>query len=189
MEYPPFVLLQHIDFKAMRPREAREFCECFVQEVPNRVGILCSRVSGMRAEDAFSLASFDLIEAWMAGVVDSRPKSAVELNRDRQQLQGKWSFLDVGSVTLSDSSISIGVDVGIYVAEYLRRNRPELNWSVARGGITNVTYNHPVLGCFSGKTTYSPIHAGYIMAMKCCDALGTQRIDLARFVAYKLEDR
>jgi hypothetical protein len=63
---------------------------------------------------------------------------------------------------LSNESFSIAADVGIYLGEVLRKQRPALRWALCTRPKSDISYNLPVLE--GGKMPVDPIHLAVVLA-------------------------
>jgi hypothetical protein len=187
MSYPPFALLQNLDPKALTDHEALVFVRRFIDSIPERLDILCARVPGIDPANLFSNRSLELIEEWMPTVVSSRPETTEEIEEKTRQFAGKWSFLAAETRVLTDQSLYIGCDVGIFLGEHMKSMRPSLQWMRQKGIQRELTYNHPVLGKFKGDANYSPIITGRVLARKACKDLANKSLHLAQFLSGSLE--
>lgn len=142
------------DFWAMEAAEADRFLRTFVASIPERIealGAFIASTSGFedwRADG--SPASLDAVTPWMLRVLERRrpaeqdPPQPWYVPRAEGGPPPPWVFAD------PDLARSVSVDVGMYIASCLQRERPKLRWARAKGK-RDMDYNQPVLKgyCFS----------------------------------------
>ena len=83
---------------------------------------------------------------WMASNIEKRPLSPQEI----AQIQDSLSYpFSMGGIQVTDDitplSYSIATDVGIYLGEVLKRNKPSLRWSQNLSNKNAMSYGEPLL--------------------------------------------
>ena len=92
---------------------------------------------------------------WLACNVETRPRSASELDAIESSLLFPVS---ISAVVPNDRSVSLGIDIGMYLGEVLRALHPSLVWSLKLGGKSHFDYGRPVLEGFHHGVAMNPVH-------------------------------
>ena len=152
---PPFELA----FDEWGGREARTFFNWFVAHIDERLGVLreFAASEGVRELDLSSDSLYDL-GAFFSGHVKGRPKTA----REKEVLREEWArrpavlqvHYDPDREVLNEETISLCFDVGIYLAETLRREHDALRWDLWKH--KTVERNRPVIVGFTTSVPLDP---------------------------------
>lgn len=160
---PPRVPLA---FREMTKQELREYRDWFHQSIPERIEMLAAFVQSTPGyeewEPDYSPNSLDLLGEWFAAHVETRPRTPEEMERLRAQLRAgydptdiKTSFvleLEPADWTLTNTTVSLCTDIGMYLSQVFLREHPELKWSQVLRSKRSVDYGQPVLTGFCGGT-------------------------------------
>ena len=167
-EYPEFGLLRGVDFRTLDRRGAKAFFQAFMAEVPGRLKVLEGAV-GTIAGDVrldFSEQSLLAVSELCVHAATARVRSDEDLAALKSQLRPAWSFLELDRFVPDSSTLSLGVDSSIYLAECLRTRFPVLAWSLSPEGPRCADYNRPVVWGFPWGIAFEPIRTGSITAIK-----------------------
>lgn len=150
---PPFTL----KFRELSKRELNEYFQWFFEVSSQRVDQLQKAVNSSPGfEDwrpNFTTSSLGPLGRWFATSVNIRRRTEEEI----AELRGRSKFpIEIPNEELTNETFSIAVDVGIYLAEVLRRNHPTLRWEQPLGNKRDIDYGQPVLVGF-GPVPFNPI--------------------------------
>lgn len=165
MPYELFTSRVGFDFESMSTKDSERYVQEFIERVPYRLTQLQGVVSSDRPWLAdLSQDSLRALEPWFEGAVRTRPRTPSETTAIYSIAPGWFRDVPLDS-ELTIETISFAIDVGIYVAECLKRQYPErLHWRRENGGRRNMNYNRAVLGGFAKKIAFEPILIGTNLA-------------------------
>ncbi|HTV31997.1 MAG TPA: hypothetical protein VME69_02685 [Methylocella sp.] len=123
---PPFTL----KFRDMSADELKSYRRWFLEAIPSRIIELQSALSSdpnfKDWKPEYSQASIEALGLWLSHQVETRPRSAEEVDR----IKGRAAFdFDVSSEELTNRTFSLAVDAGMYFGETLRSHYPHLEWA------------------------------------------------------------
>jgi hypothetical protein len=139
---PPFTL----KFREMSRQELNDYFEWFQIVRPQRIEELIQAVKespgfeDWRAD--YSPGSLVRLGEWFAAQVETRPRTAEELEQVRRQ---QTFPIDVPGQELTNRTFSLAIDVGMYVSGVFLRNHPGLRWTALFGNKQSIDYGQPVL--------------------------------------------
>lgn len=157
--YSLFSLPHGFKFDQLTRQQARENLRAVVERIPERLGMLESLVRlelpAWRAD--YSEESLATLGEWYVRHVEERPVMAQETVVLKRQMGPGLEFIAEGQIELTRESYSIGIDVGLYIAECIRSRCPRTVWGVELRSKSYIYYNKPVLSGFTHRHEYSPI--------------------------------
>jgi hypothetical protein len=149
---PPFTL----NFKEMSKLELRDYYRWFLGIIANRLAELAGAVRGTPGFESwaadFTPSSLDALGNWFATEVETRPRTLEEM----EELAAKSAF-PMSSRVLTNRTISLAVDIGMYLSQVLLRNNSSLKWDQLFRGKTYIDYGQPVLIGFIDKVPRNPV--------------------------------
>lgn len=150
---PPFSLR----FGEMSKKELREYAAWFQKIIPERVEDLARYVTSTPGFESWkpdcSVASLKPLGAWFAGKVETRPRTAEEI---QAVLAGSPYPIDVPAEDLTDETFSLAFDIGLYLSQVFLAAHPQLRWEQPLGSKRHIDYGQPVLIGF-GKVPFNPV--------------------------------
>ena len=161
---PPFRTLK---FAEMTRKELREYDRWFRDEIPRRIGILTKAVNSSTSfegwEPSSAPQSLNSLGDWFASQVATRRHTRDELKRIPSHIRD-WAT----GGELTDRTISLAVDVGMYLSQVFTHNYPSLKWDQIFGSKRFVDYGQPVLVGF-GKAPFNPVSMMLTLAYGLAD--------------------
>jgi hypothetical protein len=149
---PPF----RLKFGEMSKKELKEYSKWFQEMIPQRIEELAKAVKeslGFETWQAdFSPGSLNKLGEWFQSQVTTRP-------RDEEELQKIASLpfpTEVPNRELTNRTISLAIDVGMYLSQVFRRQHPSLKWDTVLGSKQSIDYGQPVLLGF-GRVPFNPV--------------------------------
>lgn len=155
---PPFSL----KFTEMPKRELRQYFQWYLNVLPERIGILTGAVRqspGWETWEAdYSPDSLNTLGEWFATQVQTRARTPEEIQEEIRRIG--TSFPDpqavVSSNILTIRTLSLAMDVGMYVSQVFLKSHPSLRWDQPLGGKTFVDYGQPGLAGFGPRGIFNP---------------------------------
>jgi len=99
----------------------------------------------------FSPVSLSSLDDWLATQVQTRRRTQEELQKITS---GSRHPIPIENWKLTDRTISLAVDIGMYLSQVLLTNHSSLQWDQPFGGKNFIDYGQPVLVEF----TYGPFN-------------------------------
>ena len=144
--------------RELSKRELREYDRWFHEVTPERVGELADFVRRSPGFEHwrpdYSRGSLDSLGRWLATKVETRQRTQEELDEIASRLPHREY---VSQNALTDRTISLAYDVGMYLGEVLVRNNPTLGWDQIFGSKRFIDYGRPVIVGFRGKVPFNPV--------------------------------
>jgi hypothetical protein len=106
------------------------------------------------------LDSLDALGEWFRRHVEVCPRSSEEMKNIRDKLAFPIEF---PNLELTDKTLSIFMDIGIYLGQVLRKNHPALHWEQIINNKRFVDYGYPVLVGFT-NAPLNPIRIVNVLA-------------------------
>jgi len=157
---PPFPL----KFREMSKKDLVTYRDWFHAVMPERLQELTRAVNstpefeGWRAD--YTPASLDLLGEWFRRQVETRPRSAAELEKIRASLTFP---IDIPNEELTERSFSLAADVGMYFGQVIIQNLPGTGWDQALKNRKMVDYGQPVIVGF-GPMSLNPVGIAVTLA-------------------------
>lgn len=155
--YTAFPLPDNTHFREMSRAEAKKVVQQIEAMIPSRLELLSTVVRyelpTWRAD--LSRSSLPQLGVWLDRHSEGRQLSSRERESVLRQLGDKWSFLLGDRLVMTPLSLSLGLDVSLYVAESIRSGRDWIRWRPGKPPKLSASYNKPVLGGFADDLEFS----------------------------------
>lgn len=159
MKYRPVEFpFETTDFYGLSSKQAKEFFEFYIKEIPIRMEFLHKYLIHEGIEMQFDYSPESLIElwSWYLGKVKIRKKSKMELIMEAVKYP-RWMresiMEDIYEVTAGEVYFW---DVAIYFAEVIVRNNSSIHWGYFTHPKKDMSVNRPVLLGFEKKINLDP---------------------------------
>jgi hypothetical protein len=144
-----------------KPFEARGYFDWFLENIETRIAALGEAIVETGSSDWLdgTPASLTRLGDWLERSIVVAKKGAEQKSQEIEALPPVLRKIGESVVEdwdLTPESLSIAVDVGIYLGEVFRRNLSEVEWVLCNRPKSNVSFHQPVLRGF-GKRTLDPI--------------------------------
>lgn len=150
---PPFMLA----FREMTKKELMAYNDWFHKVIPERIQILTSAINSTpgyeKWEPDYTPVSLEPLGEWFLAQAETRPRTQEEI--DKIQSQSKFS-IHIPSDELTNKTVSLAMDIGMYVSQVFVKNHPELEWSQPFGNKSFIDYGRPVLISFT-SAPFNPV--------------------------------
>ena len=147
------------DFQSMSRKELKEQFNWYLSQIPQRTEILAEAIHSTTGYDEwnpyFSPESLIPLGQWFAERVETRKLTEEEKARICSTTPDRLKSF-VGEDELTDRTISLAIDIGMYMAQVFLRNVPSLKWKLQLGSKRNFDYGQPVLEGFGNKVCFNP---------------------------------
>ena len=140
--HPPIPL----KFRERSRKELEAYRIWFHQVRAGRIAELTRAVKSTagyeRWEPDATPASLDVLGSWLEGQVETRRKTAEEVEGIRAKLRFP---IDIPEDQLTDRTFSLAMDIGMYFAEVILKNVPGTRWDQPLKGRNVADYGQPVI--------------------------------------------
>ena len=149
---PPFATLK---FREMSKRDLRNYYDWFLKQIPERIEILTMAVNSSSHgfqlwQPTYAPESLSTLGSWFSSQIQTRNKTLEELKSslisyDKVETQN-WIF--------TNHTLSIAMDVGMYLSQVFLRNHPQLKWDQLFGNKRFIDYGQPRTGWFRRRCSF-----------------------------------
>jgi hypothetical protein len=161
---PPF---QSLKFEKMSKKELKDYARWFHEVLPRRVEVLAEAVRQSPGFEQWtpSLAPDSLasLGPWFKAQVNVRQRTPEELNALPAHIR------DWAKDELTDRTISVAMDVGMYLSQVFLANKPTLQWDQIFGSNKFIDYGQPVLTGLGNNVPFNPVRMMITMAYGLAD--------------------
>lgn len=177
---PPFL----VEHETMTKKELREYFDWFQTMIPERIRELTHAVRGtfrfQNWEPDLTPESLDELGHWFVGQIEIRSRTEHEVQEIKNH---SASPIKIPREELDDKTLSLAMDVGIYISQVFLKNHPTLRWDQPLKNNKYAHYGHAVLAGFRAgiyEDHFNPMHMmkvfAYDVAKKGKDAAGLQAL-------------
>lgn len=155
--------------KEMSKSELKKYFEWFLTTLPQRVYALAGAVRSSPGFETWQAdetpESLGALGAWFEAQVKTRTMTSAE----RNDIVAKGSFpVEIPSDELTEHSLSVAMDVGMYFSQTLIKNYPSLRWQQPLNNKNFVDYGQPVLSGF-GPVALNPVRTMIVLSYGLAD--------------------
>ena len=142
---PPVTL----QFQEMTKKELKNYFQWYMYILPERIEELTSAVNQTAGFEGWqpdlTPSSLDLLGEWFASNVERRFRT----EKEKQEMKEKLiSPIEISDYELTEQTISISMDIGMYVSQVFLKNNPSLKWEQPFGSKNNIDYGQPAIAKF-----------------------------------------
>jgi hypothetical protein len=150
----------------MPRNELRRYFEWFLGEIPQRVDELTSAVRGDPDFGSWTpdctRSSLEVLSKWYVGQVSTRALSEKER---RAKVPDERLLVAVPDSELTGHTLSVAMDIGMYLSQVFLRQFPALRWLQRLGSKRHVDFGQPVLAGF-GRVNLNPVRVSLTYAYR-----------------------
>ena len=155
--------------------EAKQYFNWFMDQMPFRLQILKDMVASTIPEPLFSSLSeqaFYEMGVWLDKHLDMRELSPEEIEQNLV-IFPQWIHSSLPKMVLSERSISLCMDIGIYFGKMMIHNHPTLFWDYVRKPKSDANFQKTVISGFPKKMNLNPVQIVYVIANKKMNGVST----------------
>ncbi|MBG9819595.1 MULTISPECIES: hypothetical protein [Bacillus] len=186
MEYvlmePPIIMES---FETLSKKETKILFDWFVNQIPLRIEVLKNVTNG-EVDFNFTPESLIDIYSWFLSQVEIYELSEEEIGKELEELRQYPDFiyedekksLLANPIEIAKVDYAIAMDIGIYYAEVIRRNHPQVEWTYFTKPKTYAYLNKPILHFEEGDSIYyerEPIDLMFILNQRIKKGEVTER--------------
>ncbi|NPC93597.1 hypothetical protein HOO54_15465 [Bacillus sp. WMMC1349] len=151
---PPFKMK---DFEEMTKKEANEFFDWFIEEIPSRIEVLKEQTEHKIKLDYSKESLIDLF-TWYLSQITVYELSEEEIQANLDDLcqypdfvyESEKERLLKNPVELKKENYTLAMDIAIYYGEVIIKNFPQIQWTFFTKPKSQSDLNEPIL-CFEEK--------------------------------------
>jgi hypothetical protein len=157
-----------LKFAVMTKTELREYNRWFQDVLPQRTCELAKALNSSAGfedwQPNYKPESLNSLGNWFASQVETRPHTRDELKRIPPHIRD-WGI----SGELTDRTISLAMDVGMYLSQVFLRNDASMKWDQIFGSKRFIDYGQPVLVRVGTKVPFNPVRIMLSLAYGLAD--------------------
>jgi hypothetical protein len=165
---PPFIL----EFRTMSQREASEYYGWFIEQIPIRIRILEQVVQSVPSYQSWQAdgtpESLDKLGHWFSQQVRTRKKTEKEKEEIYRKAPSWFRNVETGDWELTDQTLSLAIDIGMYFGYIIKKNVPGLEWILIKKPRNDADFQQPVLAGKS-KLVLNPVRIVVTYAYSLAD--------------------
>ena len=150
---PPFPLL----FRERSKTELETYGAWFHEVAPQRIAKLMTTVRNTPGYESWepnaTPESLDILGRWFEGEVETREKTADEIDETRAKLTFP---IDIPEDELTDKTLSLAMDIGMYFGQVILKNLTGTRWDQPLKKKNFADYGQPVIMGF-GTVPLNPV--------------------------------
>ena len=144
-------------FFELTPKQAKEYFLWYTSEIPNRIALLWEYIKQKRPEaEPFDYSPESLIPLWewYETKIEQVPMTAKEIE-SRVRMFPKYleSEIQKNTKKFTDETLSLALDISIYLGEVVVKNHPHLRWNYRTRPKREISVYRPVIDGLNYKMT------------------------------------
>lgn len=157
-------------FFELTPKQAKEYFLWYKSEIPNRIALLWEYMKQERPEaEPFDYSPESLIPMWewYETKIEQVPMTAKEIE-SRVRIFPKYLESEIRKNTkkFTDKTLSLALDISIYLGEVVVKNHPHLRWNYRTRPKREVSVYRPVIDGLNYKMTFEPTRIVFVQMLK-----------------------
>ena len=157
-------------FFELTPKQAKEYFLWYTSEIPNRIALLWEYMKQERPEtEPFDYSPESLLPLWewYEQKIEQVPMTAEEIER-RVRVFPKYLESEIRKNTkkFTDETLSLALDISIYLGEVVVKNYPHLRWNYRTRPKREISVYRPVIDGLKYKDTLEPSRSLFVLTLK-----------------------
>lgn len=157
-------------FFELTPKQAKEYFLWYKSEIPNRIALLLEYMKQEHPEaEPFDYSPESLIPLWewYETKIEQVPMTAKEIE-SRVRIFPKYLESEIRKNTkkFTDKTLSLALDISIYLGEVVVKNHPHLRWNYRTRPKREVSVYRPVIDGLNYKMTFEPTRIVFVQMLK-----------------------
>jgi hypothetical protein len=156
----------------MKKKEIEVFFKWFMAIIPERIKMLTQAVQATPSYESwkpdYSPDSLSVLGEWFAANIQTRRRTMEEKDEIYQDAPGWFRQVDIRNEELNNRTLSLAIDVGIYLSQVFLKNNPSISWHLYNGSKKDINHGQPVLKGFGDKSL-NPTHLMITLAYGLAD--------------------
>ena len=157
-------------FFELTPKQAKEYFLWYTSEIPNRIALLWEYMKQDRPEtEPFDYSPESLIPLWewYETKIEQVPMTAKEIE-SRVRMFPKYleSEIQKNTKKFTDETLSLALDISIYLGEVVVKNHPHLRWNYRTRPKREISVYRPVIDGLNYKMTLEPSRSLMVLTLE-----------------------
>lgn len=157
-------------FFELTPKQAKEYFLWYTSEIPNRIALLLEYMKQERPEtEPFDYSPESLLPLWewYEQKIEQVPMTAEEIER-RVKVFPKYLESEIRKNTkkFTDETLSLALDISIYLGEVIVKNHPHLRWNYRTRPKREISVYRPVIDGLNHKVTLEPSRSLFVLTLE-----------------------
>lgn len=157
-------------FFELTPKRAKEYFLWYTSEIPNRIALLWEYMKQDRPEtEPFDYSPESLIPLWewYETKIEQVPMTAKEIE-SRVRIFPKYLESEIRKNTkkFTDETLSLALDISIYLGEVVVKNHPHLRWNYRTRPKREISVYRPVIDGLNYKMTLEPSRSLMVLTLE-----------------------
>jgi len=148
-------------FQDLDRSDAKKFFDWFQEQIQTRTDVLALYIHSTPGfenwEKDFSPQSLEILGTWFCQQVTTKKRSEKEIEDIYSKAPDWFKTIQVPDVDISAVTVSISVDIAMYLSQVMQKNVAGLQWKLITSPRSSVNYHQPVLAG-KGKMVFNPIN-------------------------------
>ncbi|MDE6994569.1 MAG: hypothetical protein K2P41_09110, partial [Lachnospiraceae bacterium] len=157
-------------FFELAPKQAKEYFLWYMNEIPNRIALLWEYMKQEHPEtEPFDYSPESLISLWewYETKIEQVPMTAKEIEaRVKIFPQHLESEIRKNKNKFTDETLSLALDISIYLGEAVVKNYPHLHWNYRTRPKREFSVYRPVIDGLNNKMTFEPSQVLFVLMLK-----------------------
>lgn len=169
----------------LTPKQAKEYFLWYTSEIPNRIALLWEYMKQERPEaEPFDYSPKSLLPLWewYEQKIEQVPMTAEEIER-RVRVFPKYLESEIRKNTkkFTDETLSLALDISIYLGEVVVKNYPHLRWNYRTRPKREISTYRPVIDGLNNKMKLEPSRSLFVLTLESTEEKNPTRLyDLYR---------
>ena len=157
-------------FFELTPKQAKEYFLWYTSEIPNRIALLWEYMKQERPEtEPFDYSPESLLPLWewYEQKIEQVPMTAEEIER-RVRVFPKYLESEILKNTkkFTDETLSLALDISIYLGEVVVKNYPHLRWNYRTRPKREISTYRPVIDGLNYKMKLEPSRSLFVLTLE-----------------------
>ena len=157
-------------FFELTPKQAKEYFLWYTSEIPNRIALLWEYMKQERPEtEPFDYSPESLLPLWewYEQKIEQVPMTAEEIER-RVRVFPKYLESEIRKNTkkFTDETLSLALDISIYLGEVVVKNYPHLRWNYRTRPKREISVYRPVIDGLNNKMKLEPSRSLFVLTIE-----------------------
>lgn len=157
-------------FFELTSKQAKEYFLWYTSEIPNRIALLWEYMKQERPEtEPFDYSPESLLPLWewYEQKIEQVPMTAEEIER-RVRVFPKYLESEIRKNTkkFTDETLSLALDISIYLGEVVVKNYPHLRWNYRTRPKREISTYRPVIDGLNNKMKLEPSRSLFVLTIE-----------------------
>ncbi len=167
-------------FFELTPKQAKEYFLWYMDEIPNRLALLWEYMKQERpTTEPFDYSPESLLPLWewYEPKIQQVPMTAKEIeSRVKKFPKYLESEIRKNTKKFTDETLSIALDISMYLGEVVVKNYPHLRWNYRTRPKREISVYRPVIDGLNHKMTFETSRVLFVLMLKSAKEQDSMRL-------------